>query len=97
MHLANICPCAETERLPRLCAFIVGFEKVIKSCLLLLATLLGLIYTHCTFANLKVPPMIFYDGATKVLGTDVFPRHNIADLNPAISLFVLFSHENPLR
>ena len=53
MQFANICPCAEAERLPRLArrkvvmlgAFTVGFKKVLKSYLLLLEALQGLIDT----------------------------------------------------
>ena len=60
MQFANICPCAATERLPRLVrrkvamlrTFTVGFEKVLKSCLLLLAALSGLIDTPLHFAQL---------------------------------------------
>ena len=54
-------------------AFTVNFEKVLKSCLLLFAVLLGLIDTFCTGASLKVPAMTVYDVATKVLGTEEFP------------------------
>ena len=32
--------------------------------------------------------MIFSDVATKVLGTELFPEHNIADLNSGITLSV---------
>ena len=49
------------------------FEKVIKSCLLLLAALPALIDLFCTVASLKVPAMIVYDVATKVLDTELFP------------------------
>ena len=53
VQFANICPCAETERLLRLVrrkvamlrAFTVDFQKVLKSCLLLLAAFAGLIDT----------------------------------------------------
>ena len=53
VQFANICPCAAAERLPRLVrtkvamfrAFTVGFKKVSKSCLFLLAVLPGLIDT----------------------------------------------------
>ena len=41
--------------------------------------------------------MIFSDVATKVLGTELFPEHNIADLNSGITLSVLFSQEKSLR
>ena len=50
-------------------AFTVGFEKALKSCLLLLTALPGLIDTLCTVASLNVPPVIVYDVATKVIGT----------------------------
>ena len=40
--------------------------------------------------------MIVYDVATKVLGTELFPQHNIADLNSVITFIVLFSQEKPL-
>ena len=51
MQFTNTFPCAAVERLPRLvrkkvamlCAFSVSFEKVSKSCLLILAALPGLI------------------------------------------------------
>ena len=33
--------------------------------------------------------MTVYDAATKVLGTDKFPQHNIADLNSGITFIVL--------
>ena len=77
MQFPNICPCADAERLSSLvrgnvamlCAFTVGFEKALKSCLLLFTALPGLIDTLCTVASLKVPPVIVYDVATKVLGT----------------------------
>ena len=78
-------------------AFTVGFQKVLKSCLLLLVVLPGLIDTLCTVASLKVPAMIIYDVATKVLGTEVFPQHNIADLNSGITFIVLLSQEKSLR
>ena len=39
--------------------------------------------------------MIVYDVATKVLGTEVFPQHNIADLS--ITFIVLFIEEKLLR
>ena len=48
-------------------AFTVGFEKVLKSCLLLPTALPGLIDTLWTVASLKVPAMIVYDVVTKVL------------------------------
>ena len=77
-------------------AFTVGFCKVYKSCLLLLVALPGLIDTLCTVASLKVPAIIIYNVATKVLDTELFPQHTIADLNFGIT-FILSSHEKPLR
>ena len=41
--------------------------------------------------------MIVYDVATKVLGTELFPQHNHADLNSGITFIVLLSKEKPLR
>ena len=41
--------------------------------------------------------MTFYDVTTKVLDTEKFPQHNIADLNSGITFIVLFSQEKPLR
>ena len=41
--------------------------------------------------------MIVYDVATKVLGTELFPQHSIADLNSGITFIVLFSQEKPLQ
>ena len=61
-------------------AFTVGFEKVLKNCLLLLAALPGLIGIFCTVASLKVPAMIIFDLATEVLGTELFPQHNIINV-----------------
>ena len=74
------------------CAFTVGFQKVYKSCLLLLVALPGLIV-----ASLKVVAMIFFDVAKKVLDTEKFPQHTIADLNSGISFIVLCSQEKHLR
>ena len=53
--------------------------------------------TLCTVASFKVPAKIVYDVATKVLDTEVFPRHNIADLNSDITFIVLLSQEEPWR
>ena len=50
----------------------------------------------CTVASLKVPVMIVFDAAKKVLDTKKFPQHTIADLNSAIT-FVLFIQEKPLQ
>ena len=77
-------------------AFTVSFEKVIKNCFLLLAAFPGLIVTLCTVASLKVPAMIVYEWATKVLHTELFPQDNIADLNAGITSIVLFSQEKSL-
>ena len=77
-------------------AFTVGFEKVLKICLLLLAALPCLIDTLCTVASLKAPCYIVHDVETKVLSTELFPQHNIADLNSDITFIVLFSKEKPL-
>ena len=78
-------------------AFTVGFQKVLKSCISLLVTLPGLIDTLCTVARLKVPAMIVFDVVTKVLGTEGFPQHNIAELNSGTTLIVLLSQEEPSR
>ena len=69
-------------------AFPVSFQKVHKSCLLLLVALLGSIDTLCKVVGLKVPAMIVYDVATKVLDTELFPQHTIADVNSGIYCFV---------
>ena len=57
----------------------------------------GLTNTLCTVASLKVPAMSVYDVATMVLDTELFPQHNIADLNSGIAFIVLFSQEKPLH
>ena len=41
--------------------------------------------------------MIANDVATKVLDTEIFPQHTIADLNSGIKFIVLFSQEKTLR
>ena len=41
--------------------------------------------------------MIVYDVAKKVLDTESFPQHTIADLSSGITFNVLFSQEKPLR
>ena len=56
-----------------------------------------LIDTLGTVASLKVPAMIVYDVAIKVLGTEEFPQHKIAQLNSSATFIVLFSQEKPLR
>ena len=48
-------------------------------------------------ASLKVPAMIVYDVATKVLDTEIFPQGNIAGLISGITFIVLLSQEKPLR
>ena len=40
--------------------------------------------------------MIVFDAESKVLDTNIFPQHTIADLNSGITFTVLFSQENPL-
>ena len=50
-----------------------------------------------TVASLKVPVMIVYDVATKVLDTELFPQHTIANLNSGITFTVLFSQEKPFQ
>ena len=71
-------------------AFTIGFEKVLKSCLLLLAAFPGLIDTF-----VQLVAMIVCDVATKVLGTELFPQHSIADLISVIAFIFLFSQEKP--
>ena len=46
---------------------------------------------------MKIPAMIFYDMATKVLDTESFPQHIIAGLMSGIIFILLFSQEKPLR
>ena len=41
--------------------------------------------------------MIANDVVTKVLDTEIFPQHTIADLETGITFIVLFSQEKPLR
>ena len=41
--------------------------------------------------------MTVYDVSIKVLSTELFPEHNIADLNSGITFTVLLSQEKPLR
>ena len=41
--------------------------------------------------------MIAYDVTTKVLGTEEFRQHNIADLISGITFIVLFSQKKPLQ
>ena len=78
-----------------LCAFIIGFEKIWKSCLLLLEALPGLVdnpLRSCYFEGTRYD----YDVATKVRGTEEFSHRDIADLNSGITVIVLFSQEKPL-
>ena len=56
----------------------------------------GLIDTVCPVAILKVPAMIVYDVATKLLDTGICPQHNIANLISGKTVIVLFSQEKPL-
>ena len=49
----------------------------------------GSVYTPCIVASLKVPAMIVYDEKTKVLGTKLFPQHNISDLNSGIAFIII--------
>ena len=53
--------------------FTVGFEKVLKSCLLLVAASTGLIEFFCATAGLRVPTMVVYAVATKILDRELFP------------------------
>ena len=57
--------------------------------------LLGLIDTPVS--SLKVFSMTVFDAETKVLDTEIFPQHNIADLNSGITFIALFSQEKPLQ
>ena len=41
--------------------------------------------------------MIVFEVETKVLDTEIFPKDTIDDLNPGITIVVLFSQEKPLR
>ena len=62
--------------------FYCWFWKIYKSCVLLLVALPDLIDTLAQLpASLKVPAMIVYDVATKVLDTEIFLHHTIVDLN----------------
>ena len=61
-------------------AFTVGFEKVIKSFLLLIAAFPGLIDTLCTVTSLKVPAMIVYD--THIHTHTHTHTHTHSDANP---------------
>ena len=57
----------------------------------------GLIDTLCTVTSWKVSAMIVYDMATKILGTELSPQHNIADLSSSITVIVFFNQQKPLR
>ena len=73
----------------------VGLKKKnYKSCLLILVALRGLIGT--LFHSLKALSMIVFDPEPKVLDTEIFLQHTIANLNSGIT-FVLFSQEKLLR
>ena len=54
-----------------LCFFTVAFEKSYDSCHLHLVA----------FASLKVISMNVFDTGMKILDTELFPQHNIANLN----------------
>ena len=41
--------------------------------------------------------MIVCGVATKVLDTEIFPQHKMANLNSGMTFMVLFSQEKPLR
>ena len=75
------------------CAFTFGFQKVYKSCLLLLVSLPGLIDALWHSCQLEVLAMFVYDVATKVLDTEIFPQHTIADLISGITFVIFFSQE----
>ena len=68
-------------------AFNVGFQKVYKSCLLLLVAFPG--FFVCTVASLNVPAMIVCEVARKVTDTELFPQHIIADLNSGITVMYI--------
>ena len=38
----------------------------------------------------------FYDVKTKLLDTEIFPHHTLADLNSSTAFIVLFSQQKPL-
>ena len=65
-----------------------------KSCLLLLAPQAGLI---CTVGSLKVPAVIGYDVATKVLDTNILSAQHRWHMISGITFIVLFSQEKLLR
>ena len=58
-----------------------------KSCLLILGVFPGLIITPLHSCWLET---------TKLLDTELFPQHHIADLNSGITFVVLFSQWKPL-
>ena len=106
MQFANICPCAEVEWLPRLvrrkvaihCAFAVGFQKVLRVVFYFLWLCPVQLALLCRVASLKVPAMIFYDVATKVLDTEIFSQYNITGLMiSGITFMVWFRQGKPLR
>ena len=51
----------------------------------------------CTVVSLKVLPTIVFEVETKVLDTEMFPQHTIADLNCGITIIVFFSQKKSLR
>ena len=51
----------------------------------------GLTDTLAQFASLKIPAVIAYDVATKVIDKESFTQHNIAGLISGITFIVLFS------
>ena len=73
---------------PNTVGFFVFFLKNYKSCLLILVALRGLIGT--LFHSLKALSMIVSHAEPKVLDTEIFLQHTIANLNSGIA-FVLFS------
>ena len=79
-----------------LCAFTVGFQKVLRVAFYFSWLCPVKLTLFCTVASLKVPSMTVYDVATKVLDTKIFHQHNIAGLIFDITFIVLFSKEKPL-
>ena len=70
------------------------FKKNYKSCLLIIVALRGVI--GFLFHSLKALSMIVFDAEPKVLDTEIFLQHTIANLNSGIT-FVLFSQEKLLQ
>ena len=46
---------------------------------------------------MKVPDLIVYDVTAKLLDTDSFPQHTIAEVSPGITFIVLVIQEKLLR